>query len=134
MPTRVGARDAEIAVLAVGVIEDRVAVRARADVERRVGHVVRVHLRVEARAVAVGGEDAVLGMRLVFAFVESRRRGQVRAPPWSRELYAAAVTVVDPDRVAATTAAREEVAGGEVLDAHAFGLPHLEAVAAGGVA
>ena len=134
MPARVRARVSEIAVLGVSAVEDGVAVWAGADVEGRVGLVVRVDLRVEARPERVGREDPVGGEWLFVAFVVGGGRRQVGAPPGSDFRFAAAVAAVEPDLIAATAAAGEEVAGGQVLDADAIGLEHVEAVAPGWLA
>ena len=127
---RVRAGVAEVAVLRVGVVEGRVAVGARADVEGRVGRVVRIDLREQPGAERVRGEDAVGHERLVVAFVVGRGGRQEGAPPGPECLFAAAVTAVEPELVATALAPGEEVAGAQVLDAHAFRLEHLEAVAA----
>ena len=80
MSTRVCARVAERAAFGVGVVEDRVAVAAGADVEVGVGHVVGVDLRVEPGAGGVRGEDPVGAKRRSF-FVEGRRGRQEGAAP-----------------------------------------------------
>ena len=60
-----------------------------------------------------------------------RRRREVRARVAVQPGRAAPVAAVEPDLVAAA-AGTQEVADGEVLDAHAVGLEHLDAVATGG--
>src|ERR1700694_1996846 len=120
MAPGVGAGVAEGAGLGMGVVEDRVAVGARPDVERRVRLIVRVHLRVQARADGVRREDPVGRKRLGFAFVEGRGCREEGAPPGTEVLFATAVTAVEPDLIPAPVTAGEEVARGQILDARAF--------------
>jgi hypothetical protein len=72
--------------------------------------------------------------RLGVAFVVGAGRGQVGTSPRAQFLFAAAIAAVEPDLVAAAAAAVDVVAGAQVLDAHAFGLEHLQAVTTGGMA
>ena len=85
---------------------------------------------MHSRPAGVGGEDPVGAGGGVGAAVEGRGRREEVAAERSHADLAAAVTAVEPDLVAALAAAREEVAGGEVLHRDAVGLEDLDPVAA----
>src|SRR5439155_11469920 len=129
-PARVGAGEAERAVLGMGVVEERVAVRARTDVIGRIAHVRRVAVDDAPGAVGVAYEDAVVAERRLDAVGIGRCRGDVVAPPGADADLARAVAAVPPDLVAlATVRAGQVVADSEVLDVDPVGLVDVDPVA-----
>src|SRR5581483_8867564 len=129
-PARVRARVAERAELGPVVAHELVAdPPAGADVVAGVGEVARVVVGPDAGAAGVAREEPVLGGGLV-VLEERGGRVQVAAPERAEADLAAAVAAVPPDLVAGVPAAGEEVAGRQVLDAHAAGLPDDDAVPA----
>ena len=132
MAPGVGPGVAERAVLRMGVGKHLVAVTAGPDVIARIVHVAGVGVRERSWAPAVAREDPVRGGRLAGRVV-SRGRVEVSAPERARDAPAAAVSEVEPDLVAGAALTLEEVAGGQVLDAHARCLEHLDPVATVGL-
>ena len=96
---------------------------ARADVVRRVGHVVGVRVVDDGRPFDVAGEDAVLRRAAVAVLVIRGRCGDVVTVQRQRCLVAATVAVVPPDLVV------QRVARRQVLDGDPWRLEREDALA-----
>ena len=127
--TGVRAGVTEVVVLGARFVDDRVAVRARADVVAGVRHVVGVGVREEAGPGGIRRVDAVLVGGLFLAAPIRRRRAQVFAPPGADRLFARCAAAVEPDRITAVVGA-EKVARREVLQPHAARLVNDDPVVA----
>ena len=111
----------------MGVGQDRLAIRAGADVIGAVGHVARVRRVDGAGPARVRHEDPVLALGSTRLEV-CGRGAEVRAVVAAHADLPAAVAPVEPDLVA-TAAAREELARGEILHRDAVDLRDEHAVA-----